>query len=501
VFRSIATPPVQLAPRAARNGSPGLALALFAATAAAPPALAGCHYVIGFEDTTQTSTTRPGPGQTPADATDSPAQGDADVSLDEGPDTGAEVSADADSTSDSAGEGSRDSPPDADVSEEPSDAIVEDAGVPEAAVDADAADAAGEEGTDAPADAAVEEASVEADAQSDGGAEDVSVDAGDAPLDADSASTDGDASTGRPSCDGLLDTCGGTADRSCCESAALPGGTFSRSYDGVWLLDTGYPATVGPFSMDVFEVTVGRFRRFVQAAPWKPAQGAGAHPKVPASGWDTSWNQLVPGTVQAWDTALLECQDYGPPTWTPVPGSDSAENRPVNCVTWYHALAFCAWDGGRLPSEAEWNFAAAAGSAQRVYPWSNPAQSSYIDPTYATYGFLAADASVQEIQVVGRKSPKGDGRWGHTDLAGNMSEWVLDAFRCRPDDAGLCGSAVTTTYATQNCVDCVETVVTTDGRTRRGGSWKSYKDDVRAGWREHFLPEAHGSYTGFRCAR
>ena len=54
----------------------------------------------------------------------------------------------------------------------------------------------------------------------------------------------------------------------------------------------------------------------------------------------------------------------------------------MNCIDWYTAYAFCIWDGGRLASEAEWNFAAAGGSEQRYYPWGDAS----LDPTLASYG-------------------------------------------------------------------------------------------------------------------
>ena len=62
-----------------------------------------------------------------------------------------------------------------------------------------------------------------------------------------------------------------------------------------------------------------------------------------------------------------------PSTWTPSPvsGSASQENLPINCVDWAEAYAFCIWDGGFLPSEAEWEYAAAGGSLQLDYPWGS----------------------------------------------------------------------------------------------------------------------------------
>src|SRR5262249_15182249 len=104
------------------------------------------------------------------------------------------------------------------------------------------------------------------------------------------------------------------------------------------------------------------------------------------------------------------------------------ENRPIDCVTWYEALLFCAWDGGRLPTEAEWGYAAAGGAEQREYPWALPAHGVGIE--LAVYGCPPPVESPggpvgRSIAPAGSK-PDGRGRWGHDDLAGNVAEWVLD---------------------------------------------------------------------------
>ena len=228
------------------------------------------------------------------------------------------------------------------------------------------------------------------------------------------------------SCNGLAATCGPSGTSSCCDSSVVAGGTFYRSYDVLGDASSGNmsnPATISDLRLDRFEVTVGRFRAFVNSGPATqantPAAGAGARTlnSIPnQGGWNPSWNMYLAADGSSLSTAL-NCGSAA--TWTPVAGSN--ENLPINCVTWYEADAFCAWDGGFLPTDAEWNYAASGGSEQRVYAWSAPPNSTTIDSTYAVYSTTAA-------QRVGSKSPNGDGKWGQSDLIGNVEELTLDYY-------------------------------------------------------------------------
>lgn len=295
------------------------------------------------------------------------------------------------------------------------------------------------------------------------------------------------------SCAGLAPTCGPNGDENCCAIATpIPGGTFFRSYDvaadGMYP-STIYPATVSPFVLDRYEVTVGRFRKFVEAGMGTranpPPTGAGSrrlNGLDGQGGWDASWN----GSLAA-DTAALigavKC-DGSFQSWTDAAGAN--EELPINCITWYEAHAFCAWDGGFLPSEAEWNYAAAGGEEQRAYPWSSPAGAATIDCSYANYAYCAnPQAGVSAINRVGTESPKGDGKWGQADLAGNVHEWVLDWYETPYDIP---------------CADCTAQPATAD-RVFRGGSFGILAPLLRTSRRLRVVPNHRTFEISLRCAR
>jgi formylglycine-generating enzyme required for sulfatase activity len=243
-------------------------------------------------------------------------------------------------------------------------------------------------------------------------------------------------------------------------------------------MDGSNPATVADFRADTYEVTVGRFRKFVAAYPGnKPVAGAGKNPNDPADpGWDEAWNGAMPSTQVALTSAVKCNSTYQ--TWTDTVGGN--ENRPINCVTWYEAFAFCVWDGGRLPTEAEWNFLAAGGSEQRVYPWSSPPTSTTRTCSYANYASCPGDTL-----NVGSKSPTGDGRWGHADVAGNVFEWVLDwSASAYPNPCANCSNLTSGT-----------------NRVLRGGSFDFVSNGLYASFRGSFAPTGRPHDAGVRCVR
>ena len=252
-----------------------------------------------------------------------------------------------------------------------------------------------------------------------------------------SAGTGGNGASGgdSPSCAGMAGTeCRGG---NCCTALPVAGGSFpmGRSSSGTDACPTGqtcgiseqpeHPVTVSGFSLDKYEVTVGRFRRFVDAYPSsRPATGAGTHPQIAGTGWQSAWDANLPAD-RATLVSNLKC-DATYQTWTDAAAGN--EVLPVNCVSWYEAFAFCTWDGGRLPTEAEWEYAAAGGGENRLYPWGGAAP----DSTLAVFnccgdGACGSPCTFADILAVGSKAA-GNGRVGQADLGGSMWEWVLDSY-------------------------------------------------------------------------
>ncbi len=306
---------------------------------------------------------------------------------------------------------------------------------------------------------------------------------------------------------------GGSGGESCCASLEVPGGAFFRSYaneeDG-GATDESNPASVSGFRLDKYLVTVGRFRQFVNAvylpdggAGWLPPPGSGKHAHL--NGGEglayapnmEAGQEYEPGWIAADDSyvaptdANLSCGGGG--TWTNPPAGQ--ENLPMICFDWQEAYAFCIWDGGFLPSEAEWEYAAAGGSQQRQFPWGSTPPTT-VPNGYAIFGdgsgncyyptgTLApcAAAGISNIAPVGTPN-LGVGAWGQLDLGGDVWEWVVDWSAASYEDP---------------CIDCAYLATATD-RVIRGGDDYLGAGFLQSASRDAWVPTERSGF-GVRCAR
>jgi len=191
-----------------------------------------------------------------------------------------------------------------------------------------------------------------------------------------------------------------------------------------------------------------------------------------------------------------ECPDCGAPSvadWS-TQGLNTVEDgradHPQNGLQWQQAVDYCEWRGMRLPSEAEWEYAA-KGPVHRTYPWGDEPE-----PTCANDTAVFDDSARRDecegngTMAVGSK-PAGAAWSGALDMAGNLWEWVEDCWHDSYDEDGTRpedGSAWT-----DNCSN--------SHRVYRGGSFYSGAAALRAAARNSDPPEHRVDYQGARCVR
>jgi iron(II)-dependent oxidoreductase len=154
-------------------------------------------------------------------------------------------------------------------------------------------------------------------------------------------------------------------------------------------------------------------------------------------------------------------------------------NQPVTGVTWYGAQAYCEAIGRRLPTEAEWEFAA-RGVTGYIYPWGNQWDAAFAKTSIPVTGEVGA------LPVGSYRS--GASMFGLMDMAGNVAEWVQDWYDpSYYQQLGASGENPTGAAAG------VEKVI-------RGGSWDAKPFFARSVHRQSREPHTSGAWLGFRCA-
>jgi len=156
------------------------------------------------------------------------------------------------------------------------------------------------------------------------------------------------------------------------------------------------------------------------------------------------------------------------------PSDFHGKNLPVEQVTWYEARDYCKAVGQRLPTEAEWEQAARAGSST-VYTWGDA-----IDGDYAWYW----ENSQRSTHPVGSRKPNA---FGLHDMPGNVWEWVADWYERN--------------YYQKKINTNPKGPKTGKFRVVRGGSWVNYEDTLHSAFRRWSRPEVRFNDTGFRCAK
>ncbi len=168
------------------------------------------------------------------------------------------------------------------------------------------------------------------------------------------------------------------------------------------------------------------------------------------------------------------------------------DDYPVIFVNWFHAEAYCTWRGARLPTEAEWERAAAYDAEQGIrydYPWGDEFNGEMVNFCDANCPIenrdIAFDDGYGDTAPVGTY-PEGISPSNTLDMSGNVMEWVSDWY-----DSNYYRSSTDTNP---------QGPLEGEFKALRGGSWLSSRDEVRASGRSSFHPTVSRANLGFRCA-
>ena len=256
--------------------------------------------------------------------------------------------------------------------------------------------------------------------------------------------------------------------------ALIPGATFGMGTDASKIAEIAvsfkiekhpeiiqvetprHTVTLGAFYLDKFEVTNEQFREFLKKhSEWTKGR---IPRKFDNGNYLKDWNM------------------------TTFPKGKAI--YPVVNASWYAAVAYCQSRGKRLPTEAEWEFAARGGLDDKMFPWGDEP----VDKARANYG----GSGIKTATAVGNYPPNG---YGLFDMAGNVWEFVADEWQ--PYTASAQNNPIA--GGDKFLGDSYKNVTTR--RVIRGGSWGGSPLNLRVTYRDSHPPDGARDFVGFRCAK
>jgi sulfatase modifying factor 1 len=302
--------------------------------------------------------------------------------------------------------------------------------------------------------------------------------------------------------------------------ADIPAGLFMMGGDNGQAKKDEFPkhqVSVHAFRMDSAQVTNAEFNRFVAATHYVTTAE-----KKPD--WELLKKQLPPGTPKPADSQLIAASlVFTPPDhtvplnditqwWSWMAGADwrhprgpnsnikGLDDHPVVHVSWFDADAYCRWAGKRLPTEAEWEWAARGGLVNQIYPWGNePIDTGKVKANTWQGEFPVTNTLRDKYYYTSPVKSYPPNGYGLYDMAGNVWEWTHDWYDANYYSTFTKQKAINPS-GPANSHDPAEPYAAK--KSLRGGSFlcnESYCTGYRVSTRMKSTPDTSMEHIGFRC--